>query len=293
MRQGRVIATVLFLGLIFSLTAAVQGQARGRTPRGRPPRGRPFQELQVQIDALRQQNAQLEAQVADHEARIVPLETAILPVADLGHYVRVQLGDINDLAGPHIIFEGANVHIRSGFGFTEDDTTGLGNLVVGYNEKPTGGHGSADRDGAHNLVVGPQHEYQSWGGFVAGYRNSISGRNASVSGGSENEAKGRGSSVSGGDNNTASGSWSSVSGGESNTAIGNAGSVSGGAGNRAIGGAASVSGGLINTASGNLSSVNGGRGNEAGGPESSVSGGYNRSASGSRDWRAGGLFEDQ
>lgn len=98
--------------------------------------------------------------------------------------------------------------------------TGLGNLVVGYNEVPFGGLAAGDRGGAHNLIVGPEHRYLSVGGFVAGEENTISGAFASVSGGAGNTASGGNSSVSGGFLNTASGGGASVSGGAARSAPG-------------------------------------------------------------------------
>ena len=108
-------------------------------------------------------------------------------------------GTIDDLAGPHIIFTGANVHIRSGSGYTDDAPNGLGNLIVGYNENPW----TYARTGSHNMVIGPEHGYSSYGGFVAGVRNRISGVDSSVSGGRFNQANGNQSSVSGGLSKTA------------------------------------------------------------------------------------------
>ncbi len=114
-------------------------------------------------------------------------------------------GFINGLMGPHIIFEGANIHVRSGSGLTDDNgaLTNKGNLIIGYNEflndSPIG------RGGSHNLIVGPFHSYSSHGGFVAGFRNAISNRNSSVSGGIDNTASGSSSSVSGGAGRIASG----------------------------------------------------------------------------------------
>src|SRR5690242_9838303 len=87
------------------------------------------------------------------QAEISALRSALASVQDngalaLAPYVSVQTGPINGLAGPHVIFTGANVHIRSGSGSTDDDTTSqlggdgkgtltsLGNLVIGYDESP-------------------------------------------------------------------------------------------------------------------------------------------------------------
>ena len=103
---------------------------------------------------------ELEQQVAALTAAVAAIESN--NVLDLGPYVRVEEDEINDLSGPHVIFEGANVHVRSGAGATAEGCglveppcptlTGLGNLVVGYNE--TRSEPSVDRSGSHNLVVG-------------------------------------------------------------------------------------------------------------------------------------------
>ena len=55
----------------------------------------------------------------------------------LEDYLRIEMNPINGLPGPHIIIEGANLHVRSGSGATDDlggVLYGLGNVVIGYNE---------------------------------------------------------------------------------------------------------------------------------------------------------------
>src|SRR5262249_37844100 len=103
--------------------------------------------------------------------------------------------------GNDVIFEGCNVHIRSGAGATDAPVNRLGNLIVGYNEV---GQPFEIRTGSHNLVVGPFHTYSSHGGFVAGHNNALLAPHASVSGGELNTASGADASVSGGVGNTAS-----------------------------------------------------------------------------------------
>jgi hypothetical protein len=227
-------------------------------------------------------------------------------------YIKVQTGDINGVGGPHVIVEGANFHVRSGSGQT-DDTTNLGNLFVGYNDPRCVVFGcsettTSNRTGSHNLVIGPQHQYTASGGLVAGLGNTVSTDFASVSGGSANTASGSSASVSGGIFNTASGNFASVSGGQSNTASGGVASVSGGQfntasgvvasvsggrSNTASGAGATVSGGQLNTASGVDASVSGGHFNRASGSAASVSGGQSHLAAGANDWVAGSLFEDE
>ena len=138
---------------------------------------------------------QLEARLAAAEAAITTLEerpravpAAALTLEDLAQFVRVEEGPLDGLIGPHVIFEGANVHVRSGSGATDDDVseggalTGLGNLVIGYNEPPPD-LAVGDRAGSHTLIIGPEHRFTSFSGMVAGERNTVSGPSASVSGG--------------------------------------------------------------------------------------------------------------
>ncbi len=82
----------------------------------------------------------------DLESRVEALETALATTqSDLAEaqaklaYVSIQQGSMNGVNGPHMIIEGCNLHVRSGSGATDDNAnlTGLGNLIIGYNEQPT------------------------------------------------------------------------------------------------------------------------------------------------------------
>jgi hypothetical protein len=234
----------------------------------------------------------LPERVAELEAQVEILTAALQEAQEILQYVRVETEEINRLAGPHLIIEGVNVHVQSGSGFTDDgcrgwmpgypnceSLTGLGNLIVGYNEPkllrdPPGPFNI--RTGSHNLVLGRFHSYTSFAGFVAGLGNDITAAHASVSGGTDNWASGYASSICGGQGNVASGFGSAVTGGISN---------------RAEGGYSSVSGGSENLASGDVASVSGGHRNEASGLGASVSGGRDREAPGEVNWVAGSLFE--
>ena len=169
--------------------------------------------------------------------------------------------------GNDVFFNGCNVNVRSGSGSTNGTVNGKGNVIIGYNE------GAGATTGSHNLIVGTGHSFSSFGGIVAGHKNSIEAPFASVTGGTYNTASGYTSSVSGGTRNYASAYYSSVSGGRQNSATAYAASVSGGYGNQATGEAASVSGGAFNYATTSSASVSGGRNNHAQGDYSSVSGG--------------------
>lgn len=266
--------------------------------------------IPMQVAELRAQVAELHQKI-DTLERIIAAESAARSAADdqlqsqidrglaipqnlldLANYVSVDPNPINSLSGPHVIFTGANVHIRSGLGSTNGDpnnpeapvtqpsavaTNGLGNLIVGYNEnlqRPV----PQPRTGSHNVVIGPGHGYDSFGGFVAGWGNAVLGASASVNGGAGNTASGLQASIGGGGSNRASGTHSFVAGGTGNRAIGLVSTVSGGGGNTASGTASSVSGGSSSTASGTASSVSGGISNTASGSFSTVSGGSQNTA---------------
>jgi hypothetical protein len=209
-------------------------------------------------------------------------------LAALEYKLQYITGGVNE-----VVITGANLRIVNGLDNTET-TNGLGNLIVGYNEPRNNPALPPDkRTGSHNVVVGAQNNFSSFGGLVIGQFNEISGDFASVSGGLNNTASGRFSSVSGGASNTASNFFSSVSGGINNTASGEVSSVSGGRENIASGVASSVSGGTVNQASGLEASVSGGQQNTASGSAASVSGGFDRVAPNQFNWAAGPLFAAQ
>ncbi len=71
---------------------------------------------------------------------------------------------------PTVQFSGINVQIVSGSGSTAGAVNGEGNLVIGYDEN-TGGHAQT---GSHDLILGEEQTFTSFGGVVAGFRNTIS-----------------------------------------------------------------------------------------------------------------------
>ena len=229
-------------------------------------------------DAPQEKNTDTQALAANAET-IAALEERVAALETLLASMAADSGNV--------YFSGVNVHIRDGSGVTycEGACNGVGNLIVGYDEERASG---SDKSGSHNLIVGRNHNYPSYGGFVAGSGNTISGPESSVSGGFKNTASTQTSSVSGGEHNTSSGFASSVSGGSSNTAGFTASSVSGGSSNEASGWRSSVSGGVSNTASGEISSVSGGKDNTAFGVHSSVSGGFTNKAIGEKSSVSGG-----
>jgi hypothetical protein len=177
------VGLILMAGTIVNVwlpPASAQGEQRGLEQR--------VTELEGQISAL---NNQISSQ-GDEIAALYSL---------LAHFSR---------EGNDVFINGANLHITNGLDTTES-SNGLGNLIVGYNElRPSG---SNDRTGSHNIVVGKQHNFTSFGGFVAGEFNDVGAPFASVSGGAFSRAVGRSASVSGGHSNSADSPNSSVSGG--------------------------------------------------------------------------------
>ncbi len=202
--------------------------------------------------------------------------------------------------GNEVYFTGCNVNVRSGSGTTDGPVNGLGNLVVGYNTNAS----FAYRGGSHNLIVGDEHGYGSYGGLVAGYQNKIGLPFTSVTGGECNIAGGSGpppagcpivpdvggfgQTVSGGADNVASGAKASVAGGYMNVASSAASSIAGGMFNQALGGAAAIAGGYNNATNANSATVAGGTNNFAFGDYSSVSGGDTNHANGVSSTIGGG-----
>ena len=146
-----------------------------------------------------------QAQIAALQAKIATMESSPTTggggIPDLEKYVSINPDVMNGVKGPHIIFKGVNVHVQSGSGLTADTTTGLGNLIVGYNE-PDPLVGLTLRNGSHNLVGGRMNYFPSFGGAVFGMNNRISGQHAAILGGTANTASGLSSTVYGGYSNT-------------------------------------------------------------------------------------------
>jgi uncharacterized protein YlxW (UPF0749 family) len=249
--------------------------------------------LQNEINSLQTSNAKLQNEVNSLQTSNTTLQNQLANaknVLALDPFVCVDPNPEIGVIGPNITFTGANIHIVSGSGSTDDKGTpfgngtprGLGNLIIGYDEDPKNYFDSSpagnlplspgDRGGSHNLVIGAANRFTqaAFGSLIVGTANTIKGYGASVSGGFSNTASGPFASVSGGSFNTAFQYYTSVSGGDSNSA--------GGRCSRFCGLGSSVSGGQGNTASGNYASISGGEGNTAFDDWTSVSGGSSNTA---------------
>ncbi|MBT8338920.1 MAG: hypothetical protein HKP58_18670 [Desulfatitalea sp.] len=151
----------------------------------------------TQLELKSKEIATLQAEVMELKKTVVQLSQLLKGVSRLN----------ND-----ILFNGVNLHIVNGTGSTEGGTNGLGNLVVGYNELKSGSS-QKSHSGSHNVVIGKNLTYTSYGGLVVGEANTIKAPYAVVSGGFNNRASGKYSCVGGGQLNEASGDYATVSGG--------------------------------------------------------------------------------
>ncbi len=186
--------------------------------------------VQSQVDGA-------EIALSDLELRMDTAEETTASAEELFTYLSVDSSDHS------LTFTGANLYVQSGAGSTADATSGLGNLVIGYDE------GSGDKSGAHNLVVGEGHSYSSYGGLLSGLDNSVSAAYAAAIGGEYNHASGAQSVVLGGYTNDASTAHTVSSGGSYNTASGSYSAVFGGYGNTASGAYSAIFAGASHKAS--------------------------------------------
>lgn len=266
-------------------------------------------DLQQVVSGLQRQVASLSATAQAQAAAIHTLQSnvhdqdntiATLTNTIANHTKRLKFVTVD---GTEMYITGANLNIRDGSGATSGtpwgpynaNPTGLGNLIIGYNENGIPPCGTClpqaprPRTGSHNLVLGVDNGYTSFGGIVVGFANSVSSPYATITGGSYSSASGMFSSVSGGESNAASAEGAAVSGGLGGKATGRWSAVSGGSTNTASAESAAVSGGSDNTASGSFSIVSGGSGNTVSAQSSSISGGGFVVVDQQFSWAAGSL----
>jgi hypothetical protein len=208
--------------------------------------------ISAKAQGIPQEITNLQTEITELKAVVVALRQQVVTINSssvmaLVPFVTVDPNPELGVIGPNIVFHGANIHVESGSGATDDNgnITGLGNLIIGYNEAvSTPGtytyYPSVNyRYGSHNLIVG---RYNTWGstslpafgGFVAGERNSIFGEAQSILGGTSNSiqvASTEGSSQSvivGGAENQIIGTSCVVVGGQENAVYGSNSVVLGG-----------------------------------------------------------------
>lgn len=185
---------VVLIVVILSLAHLVPAVAAASTPT---------------LKSLAKSVVALQKQVKTQTAQIKSLKTQLAkakPVLALAPYVSLTESTLDGVTGPNVVFTGVNVHIRSAS--SEDDVSGLGNLIVGWDPGST-----LVRSGSNNLVCGGENSFTSYGCFVAGGGNTVSGYYSSVCGGQINQATAPISSVCGGGENVAGGTGDVIGGG--------------------------------------------------------------------------------
>ena len=175
--------------------------------------------LESQIDTLQAGNTTLQNEIKSLETSDATLQSQLAAVQSnhallFRPFVNVDPNPEIGVIGPNIIFSGASTHIVSGSGRTDDNgiygtPTGLGNLIIWYDEDPGTYVDSSpfyniplsplrpgDRGGSHNLVIGAANRFTkaAFSGLVVGTANSIDGYGASVSAGAGNTARSYGAS---------------------------------------------------------------------------------------------------
>lgn len=209
----------------------------------------------------------------DQDARLTAVEDDLDDVEALASGFDGRITAVEDVTAPmsrtdingqdSVAFDGVNVHVRSGSGSTSSSVNGRGNLIVGYDEGVSG-----DKTGSHNIVMGTNNSYSSYGGLVGGNGNTISGNYTSVLGGTGNTADGTNSVVVAGSGNETTGTNSAILAGASGEAGGNQ---------------SAIIAGWENETSGSWSAVVAGSGNEAAAMDSVVVGGLDNTASNTRE----------
>lgn len=220
-----VLGSMMAAGLIVALTPVPAMAAAGGVPAEIAALQTQVADLRSAVSTLQTNNSALQNQVDTLQGQVTTLKTQLAAVQSnhalaLGPFVSVDPNPEIGVIGPNIIFSGANIHIVSGSGSTNDNgnPTGLGNLIIGYDEDPgtyvdsspfdnlpLSPLKSGDRGGSHNLVIGAANRFTqaAFSGLVVGTVNTINGYGASVSGGAGNTASNYGASVSAGFSNDA------------------------------------------------------------------------------------------
>ena len=117
--------------------------------------------LEAKVNAQQRQLEEANKTIEKLEAELKSVKSGIGTLGELNNYVKVETGTIEGLVGPHIIFEGVNVHIRNNKS-TTTSIDGLGNLIIGYDEMGDEAgvfYPTPQRSGSHNLVIGSGHTF--------------------------------------------------------------------------------------------------------------------------------------
>ncbi|MCP4804021.1 MAG: hypothetical protein GY913_19380 [Proteobacteria bacterium] len=191
---------------IQELEARVQGMALQNTRQARRLKAlernalrddRRIDELSARTDILASANDAQDSRIESIAQSIQDIAEKLAPVYDLLRFVKA------DVQAQAVRIVGANVFVQSGAGSTMDAGSGLGNLIVGYDESD----GPDKKLGSHNLIVGPGHRYDGAGMIVAGCDN-VAETESVVVAGTRNDVFAPFSAVLGGQDNTARAPWS-------------------------------------------------------------------------------------
>ncbi len=200
---------------------------------------------------LQWENNSQQRQINALSAQVVALQGQVAAIAcnralQLGPFVYVNASPENGVCGPNIHIVGANLHVESGSGATDDHgyPVGKGNLIVGYATLTNG----LPRTGSHNVILGDASGWAATGSLIVGW-GDYSGGNSNVIFGSANYVLSYGSTILGGVNQY------SPYPADSSTIVG-------GNGNVTSGGSSVVLGGKGNVANGFQSVIVGGTGNQ-------------------------------
>jgi hypothetical protein len=119
------------------------------------------------------------SRIASLEGRVTDLETSNTTLQGQIESLEALLAGVTR-DNTTLKFTGMDLQIVNAADSTAT-TNGLGNLIIGYNAQRAG----ATRTGSHYLVVGDEHEWTSYGGILAGNRNTASGYTSPILGGQE------------------------------------------------------------------------------------------------------------
>lgn len=224
-----------------------------------------------------------EACVADFEQRIAALEEFL--AAEEIKLANVTVDENND-----VIFNGVNVLVQSGSGFTDGvgiygeegfTVNGNGNVIVGYDE--AFGEPADEKIGSHNIILGRGHTYKGYASLLGGEDNLAEGCGATTLGGFGNKGSDARTVTLGGEMNDSNGRYSVIIGGQRNVTTPKGSIILGGRDNQAGG---DVSG--TQTFSGKGSAILGGAENSTERPYSAVLAGFGNLANGKRSAITGG-----
>jgi hypothetical protein len=128
-------------------------------------------------------NETFSSSVSAFETRVADLDMSISALNTSVSALDTSLKCIDSSSDSEsLTFSGCNIYIRNGIGST-NTLNGKGNLIIGYGETGDCLNRNCSRTGSHNLMVGMNHRYTSYGGIVAGLSNAITAPHASVVGG--------------------------------------------------------------------------------------------------------------